>query len=140
MAFPSNPSTNQTYVTPAGSTYIFKNGCWNAQSGSSSGGSGGSTASTNLTVIPVPTNLVLASSHSGNILECSDAANLDVPVGLAAGFNVSINLPATGSITITPASGVTINGQTSVITRSAVNSILALIPTSVTDVYKLTGV
>lgn len=140
MAFPSNPSTNQTYVTPSGSTYTFKNGCWNAQSGSSSGGSSGATASTNLTVIPVSTNLLLASSHSGNILECLDAANLDVPLGLVAGFNVNINLPSTGSITITPATGVTINGQTSVITRSAINSVLALLPTSVTDVYKLTGV
>lgn len=141
MPFPSNPTTNQTYTTPSGSAYIYKNGSWTVASGSSGGGSsGGTAASTNLTVVPVASSLSLVAGHSGNIIECADGANLDVPAGLAAGFNININLPPTGSITVTPASGVTINGLTTTITRSSTNSVLALLPTSVTDVYKLTGV
>ena len=102
---------------------------------------GGAAASSPfLTVVSVPALKTVSNSDSAAELECANGANITIPTGLTLGFNLMFLMPATGNITVTPASGVTINGVTTPITISSTNFTAALLPTSVANVYKLTGV
>ncbi len=103
-------------------------------------GKSNSSTDNSVKVIPVLTTRTVSNEDVGAVLEMSNAANVTVPSGLNSGFNFIVSLPETGSVTITPGSGVTINGSNAVITKSATNLTLALIPTSTPNSYKLTGV
>lgn len=82
----------------------------------------------------------LTQSDNGKVLDVLTAQTITIPTGLSV-FSCIIIPPSTGVVTITGATGVTINGVSAgSVTRSASNSAVSIIPTSVANVYKVTGV
>lgn len=61
-------------------------------------------------VVSISASMTLASSHAGRFLSCTnaDAITITIPTGIAAGTEIEIYRGGAGTVTLSPASGVTV--------------------------------
>lgn len=100
---------------------------------------GAAWADVNGTISAVAASRALTAADNGNTLECAAGVVLTVPAGLPANFGVAITVPA-GTVTVTGATGVSINGTVAgSVTRAATNVMFAIARRVTTDSYNVTG-
>jgi hypothetical protein len=131
-------STTADAATLSGTIAINKGG---------TGATSSSDALTNLGAAPINANLnnqigttyTLLSSDNGKVvtLENASAITLNVPAGLAAGFNCMIVQKGAGVVTITPANTVTVTNRGGGTKTGGQNAIVSLI--ALTATYFISG-
>lgn len=89
--------------------------------------------------IAVTGNLTLSATHNGAVLVSTSATalNITVPTGLPTGFNCTIIQDGAGQVTVV-ASSTTINGRNGLKT-AAQHAVIAIVPTTTANAYKVTG-
>ena len=89
--------------------------------------------------IAVTGNLTLSATHNGAVLVSTSATalNITVPTGLPTGFNCTIVQDGAGQVTVV-ASSTTINGRNGLKT-AAQHAVIAIVPTTTANAYKVTG-
>ena len=95
--------------------------------------------------LPTPTalsaNYVFSQNDTGKIFEATAAITVTVPATLF-GFCVVVIPPASGSLTVAVSGTATINGAATALVRTLPNNPagVCILPTSVADVYRLSGI
>ena len=89
--------------------------------------------------IAVTGSLSLSATHNGAVLVSTSATalNITVPTGLPTGFNCTIVQDGAGQVTVV-ASSTTINGRNGLKT-AAQHAVIAIVPTTTANAYKVTG-
>ena len=76
---------------------------------------------------------------NGKTLVFSGAYTVTIPPGMSTGFGFAAKPPASGNASIARATGVTLNGATSTITRALAGNILFAVVQDAADSYSVTG-
>lgn len=78
-------------------------------------------------------------SDAERLIPVANGINLTLNAGLPLTFNCMFTPPATGNFTLTPGSGVTINGGTAVLTFTRAGGVVAITPTETLNVFRASG-